>query len=103
MGSSGINAGDIIRKHNINYHSYADDTQLYLSISPGDHNSINSLINCISDVNTWLSHNFLKLNQDKTEVLVIGEKDARDCIIAQLETRSITCTNKAKNLGVILA
>ena len=97
-----IPLGDIIRKHNINYHSYADDTQLYLSISPGDHNSINSLINCISDVNTWLSHNFLKLNQDKTEVLVIGEKDARDCIIAQLETRSITCTNKAKNLGVIL-
>ena len=97
-----IPLGDIIRKHNINYHRYADDTQLYLSISPGDHNSINSLINCISDVNTWLSHNFLKLNQDKTEVLVIGEKDARDCIIAQLETRSITCTNKAKNLGVIL-
>ena len=97
-----IPLGDIIRKHNINYHSYADDTQLYLSISPGDLNSINRLINCISDVNNWLSHNFLKLNQDKTEVLVIGEKSARDDIIARLETRSITCTDKAKNLGVIL-
>ena len=100
LGSPAL--GDIIRKHNINYHSYADDTQLYLSISLGDLNSINRLIKCISDVNNWLSHNFLKLNQDKTEVLVIGEKSARDDIIARLETRSITCTDKAKNLGVIL-
>ena len=92
----------IIRKHNINYHSYADDTQLYISISPDDHNAVNSLVNCITDLNNWLSHNFLKLNQDKTEVLVIGEREARESLITHLESLSFTCTNKAKNLGVIL-
>ena len=94
--------GDIISNHNINYHSYADDTQLYISISPNDYNTVNSLLNCLVDVNNWLSHNFLKLNHDKTEVLVIGEKQTRGDLVAHLESLSISCTNKAKNLGVIL-
>ena len=92
----------LIRKHNIEYHSYADDTQLYMAISPGDQRSIDSLVNCISDLNQWLSQNFLKLNQDKTEVLVIGEKKAREELSALLKTVSLNCTNKGKNLGVIL-
>ena len=44
----------------------------------------------------------MKLNQDKTEVLVIGEKGARESLITHLESLSIVCTSKAKNLGVIL-
>ena len=92
----------IIKKHNIKYHSYADDTQLYMAISSGDQKSIDSLVNCISDLNQWLSQNFLKLNQDKTEVLVIGEKKAREKLSEHLKTVSLSCTNKAKNLGVIL-
>ena len=27
---------------------------------------------CVSEVNVWMASNFLKLNADKTEVLVIG-------------------------------
>ena len=92
----------IIRKHNIKYHSYADDTQLYMALSPNDQRSIDSLVNCISDLNQWLSQNFLKLNQDKTEVLVIGDKKAREKLSANLKSVSLNCTNKAKNLGVIL-
>ena len=61
--------GRIIRKHNLDYHFYADDTQLYLSIQPND---INDLVfkmeACISEVKEWMHDNKLKLNDDKTEV-----------------------------------
>ena len=33
-------------------------------------------------INVWMSQNFLQLNQDKTEVLVIGEKTEREKLSA---------------------
>ena len=42
--------GDVIRKHNINFHSYADDTQLYISIPSEDQDSVDRLTSCVSDI-----------------------------------------------------
>ena len=39
--------GSIISKHGINFHSYADDTQLYIAVSPDDPGLIDALFNCI--------------------------------------------------------
>lgn len=64
--------GGVIRRHGINFHSYADDTQLYISMSPDDTGPMDALFNCILDIKSWMAKNFLQLNQDKTEVLVIG-------------------------------
>ena len=65
---------DIIQKHGISYHSYADDTQLYLNFRPGvDINNVCSrLEECISDIKLWMLSNKLKLNDEKTEVLLLG-------------------------------
>ena len=73
--------GNIIREHAINFHSYADDTQLYISLSPNDTSPIDKLVQCIDHINLWTSHNFLQLNQDKTEVLIIGAKVQRYCAL----------------------
>ena len=78
--------GNIIRRHGIDFHSYADDTQLYISVSPNDTSPIASLIQCIEQMNTWMSNNFLQLNKDKTEVLVIGPKTQRELICNNLNT-----------------
>ena len=93
--------GSVIRKHNIDFHSYADDTQLYISVSPDDLNSINTLVNCISDINNWMAENFLQLNKDKTEILVIGNKELRETVSTHLQSVTINIKDQVRNLGVI--
>ncbi len=65
--------GNFIRKHWVIFHCYADDTQLYISPRPGETHQIEKLMECIVDIKKWMS-NFLLLNSEKTEVLIIGPK-----------------------------
>lgn len=58
-----LQLGDIIRKHNACFHSYADDTQLYLSAEPKDAAAIDAITKCLFAINTWISSNFLKLKK----------------------------------------
>ncbi len=48
----------IMRKNQIAYHSYADDTQIYLALSPNDYSPIDSLCQCIDEINTGSSPAF---------------------------------------------
>ena len=68
--------GKLIRKHGLELHIYADDTQLYLAIKPITQQAVDigvpRLEDCLTDIYTWMSQNKLKLNADKTEVLVLG-------------------------------
>ena len=72
--------GDICRKHQISFHSYADDTQNYLGFKPQKDTTANrdtclsTLENCIRDIRSWMKSNLLKLNDDKTEILVLGTR-----------------------------
>ena len=67
--------GAIIRNHNMNYHMYADDTQLYLSIEPNNSHVLMSTIeDCVNDVKNWMLMNRLKLNEDKTEIILCNPK-----------------------------
>ena len=66
----------IIHSHsNINHHFYADDTQLYITLTPTNlSRSIQKLKNCLSDIQNFMSANKLKLNPKKTEFFLIGSK-----------------------------
>ena len=96
--------GNIIRKHNLQYHFYADDTQLYLCIEPSDvYDLIYSIEQCISDVKTWMHANKLKLNDEKTEVILINPKKYEipfDNLT--IGNDQIKFAESAKNLGVFL-
>lgn len=64
--------GSIIGKHNLSFHCYADDLQIYLPLKPNDNVSLDSLLSCIDDIRMWLSQNFLSLNNEKTECIIFG-------------------------------
>ena len=69
--------GRIIRAHGLDYHLFADDSQLYVFVTPVQANvdgAIGRLEKCCHDICTWMRRNFLKLNDDKTEVLLIGSR-----------------------------
>ena len=66
--------GDVIRKYGLNFHSYADDKQLYLSCKPSYDKRVSPIQQCIASFQQWMAKNMLKLNSDKTVELVSGPK-----------------------------
>ena len=67
--------GDVIRKHGINFHMYADDVQLYVSFRPCDQKkTLHELQHCLDDVHSWLRENRLLLNGNKTKMITFGTK-----------------------------
>ena len=64
--------GSILRHHCVNYYIYADDAQLYITFDLSDPSvAIVKLNLCISDIRTWVIINKLKINDSKTEFLVL--------------------------------
>ncbi|XP_067305621.1 uncharacterized protein, partial [Pseudorasbora parva] len=96
--------GDIIRKHGVSFHCYADDTQLYISSRPDETYQFTRLTECIADIKNWMNSNFLQLNSDKTEFLIIGQKSSTSsnreyCLT--LDECSVKPSSSVRNLGVL--
>ena len=64
--------GSILRKHGISFHCYADDSQIYVPLKKADSYSVKPLLECLHDIKTWMSLNFLNFNEKKTEVMVFS-------------------------------
>ena len=66
----------IIQKQLIEVHGYADDDQLYLAFRPDNDDeqtkALKSLEACIVDVKHWMLINRLKMNDSKTDFIIVG-------------------------------
>ena len=65
----------IIDSHSIIHHSFADDVQLQMSAPPDRISELlHSTMSCISDIKAWATANMLKLNDNKTELMLVTSK-----------------------------
>ena len=54
-------------------HSYADDTQVYISAPAVDAPfTIQQFVQCVEDINDWMARNRLRMNSDMTQVIWLG-------------------------------
>ena len=69
---------DIIKGYLPQTHAYADDTQLYLSFKPDTTSSqsdaVYAMERCIRAIRCWMIKDKLKVNDSKTEFILIGTR-----------------------------
>ena len=98
---------DIIKSHDLQYHFYTDDTQLYITFktdSADDACLAKSRVeHCVEEIDRWMISNKLKLNDDKTELIVFSSKfRPRPCLSnVQIGSECIEHSNTVRNLGVL--
>ena len=95
--------GDIVRRHGLSSHFYADDTQIYCSFTPEDQTvSVSVVEACVKEIDEWMSRNQLKLNREKTELLVIGSKFKPPCELdgIRVSDEYVKTSHYARNIGV---
>lgn len=99
--------GRLLRKINKNYHLYADDSQVQIAFKPdsgGTENAINAIQTCVKFVQQWMCAHMLKMNPDKTEVVMVSsprlsnEKRLSSILLDDTITQVSTA---ARNIGVI--
>ena len=75
------------------YHNYANDTQIYLALSPNDVASLDTLHQSLDHVNTWMSQiQFSSVEQTKLRSLYLGTKSKDPGLLlylAQMDLRML--------------
>ena len=98
----------LIREHSIHFHHYADDLQLYahFDLNKSSLESTSSRMqDCICDVQSWFSNNKLKMNPDKTLIIVFVPPYCNtmvDNINIKIGSLDIDVVYSVTNLGVRL-
>lgn len=99
----------VLLLYTILYHLFADDTQLQkpMKVTTGtDQLEARQVVErCVMDLASWMNINKLKLNSDKTEIIIIGTRQQTSKVIfdsVNICGNDIPTKDKVTNLGVII-
>jgi hypothetical protein len=98
--------GAILRKHNMAYMTYADDTQAYITITNESqwNDTAAAIAMCFADIKIWMNSNFLRLNEDKTDFIVFTSKNRsrpQQQFQLQLGSTLLQPSEHVRNLGIV--
>ena len=87
--------------------SFADDSNGMITFSIAFQYNIlkNQVVNCMEEVIHWMNTHFMKINPDKTELLLLYPKTLQNDVIIKstiFEQQCIRFSNEVKNVGVWL-
>ena len=96
----------VITNRNLSHHLYADDTQVYISLSQlNAQESVSTLSDYLTDILLWMESSKLKLNPDKTDIIISGTKQQRDRVINHFPVKLLGSDtfppDTLLNLGVV--
>jgi hypothetical protein len=95
---------EVITSYGVQFHQYADDTQLYVSVKSDK--DIKTLEECTIAVSDWFTRNGMLLNPDKSEALLVARKRNAEKVGCGNSVRvagsDITFSVQLKSLGVTL-
>ena len=102
---------DICKRHQLQYHMYADDTQLYVEF-PRDQQvpataATNRIALCTADVKTWMASHNLLLNEQKTEVVGFAAPNRSRIhrpVVVAIDVCGVSVTPKPsiRDIGVVI-
>ena len=98
---------DIARRHNLDFHFYADDSQLYVVFDPScawDTETAKCKIEaCVLEMYSWLLSNRLMLSKDKTKLAIISSRFRSRSAINSVfvSDELIHPSSHVSNLGVV--
>ena len=97
---------DVISDCGLEGHSYADDTQAYISVPATDvASAVQQFGRCFGRIESWMGSNRLKLNADKTQVIWVGTRQQLDKIHItelQLQSANVQFADTVSDLGVVV-
>uniref|UniRef100_A0A671TKJ2 Reverse transcriptase domain-containing protein n=1 Tax=Sparus aurata TaxID=8175 RepID=A0A671TKJ2_SPAAU len=85
---------------NVSYHLYTDDIQLYCSFKMSEFDKLTSLLTCLNCIKERLNDNYLQLNSEKTEIVIIATEGSVPLIKQHIGAPGSSVKQNLRNLGV---